>query len=175
MKKKLMIIAAILFICSISMFAQGEKMGYVDSQIILTQYPAAIKAQGDLDALTNLWSAQLDSMTLEYQQALSNYQQQANTMPEEQQLAAQQKIVGLEQKIVDFRRKKFSQPDGEIYVKQEQIFEPVKTKIYAAIEKVAKEEGMKFVFDKSGDILLLYADSAFDVTFKVLDQLKRGN
>jgi len=157
------------------MFAQGEKMGYVDSQIILTQFPAAIKAQGDLDALTNLWSAQLDSMTLGYQQALSNYQQQANTMPEEQQLAAQQNIVGMEQKIVDFRRKKFSQPDGEIYVKQEQIFEPVKTKIYAAIEKVAKEEGMKFVFDKSGDILLLYADSAFDITFKVLDQLKRGN
>ena len=170
-----MIIVAILFSSSISMFAQGEKMGYVDSQIILTQYPAAIKAQGDLDALTNLWSAQLDSMTLEYQQALSNYQQQANTMPEDQQLAAQQNIVGMEQKIVDFRRKKFSQPDGEIYVKQEQIFEPVKTKIYAAIEKVAKEEGMKFVFDKSGDILLLYADSAFDITFKVLDQLKRGN
>jgi outer membrane protein len=174
-KKKLFIIAAILFISSISMFAQGEKMGFVDSQIILTQYPAAIKAQGDLDALTNLWSTQLDSMTLEYQQALSNYQQQANTMPEDQQLAAQQNIVGMEQKIVDFRRKKFSQPDGEIYVKQEQIFEPVKTKIYAAIEKVAKEEGMKFVFDKSGDILLLYADSAFDITFKVLDQLKRGN
>jgi len=174
-KKNLLIIATILFISSISMFAQGEKMGYVDSQIILTQFPAAIKAQGDLDALTNLWSAQLDSMTLEYQQALSNYQQQANTMPEEQQLAAQQNIVGMEQKIVDFRRKKFSQPDGEIYVKQEQIFEPVKTKIYAAIEKVAKEEGMKFVFDKSGDILLLYADSAFDITFKVLDQLKRGN
>lgn len=175
MKKNLLIIATILFISSISMFAQGEKMGYVDSQIILTQFPAAIKAQGDLDALTNLWSAQLDSMTLGYQQALSNYQQQANTMPEEQQLAAQQNIVGMEQKIVDFRRKKFSQPDGEIYVKQEQIFEPVKTKIYAAIEKVAKEEGMKFVFDKSGDILLLYADSAFDITFKVLDQLKRGN
>jgi len=34
---------------------------------------------------------------------------------------------------------------------------------------------MKFVFDKSGDILLLYADAAFDVTFKVLDHLKRGN
>ena len=58
MKKNLLIIASILFINSISMFAQGEKIGYVDSQVILTQYPAAIKAQGDLDALTNLWSAQ---------------------------------------------------------------------------------------------------------------------
>ncbi len=103
MKKNLLIIAAILFISSTSMFAQGEKIGYVDSQIILTQYPAAIKAQGDLDALTNLWSAQLDSMTLEYQQALSNYQQQASTMPEDQQLAAQQNIVGMEQRIVEFR------------------------------------------------------------------------
>ena len=175
MKKNLLIITAILFISSISMFAQGEKIGYVDSQIILTQYPAAIKAQGDLDAVTNLWSAQLDSMTLGYQQALSNYQQQAQTMPEDQQLAAQQTIVGLEQRIVEFRRQKFSQPDGEIYVKQEQIFAPVKTSIYASIEKVAKEEGMKFIFDKSGDILLLYADSAYDITFKVLDQLKRGN
>ncbi|MGB5847027.1 MAG: OmpH family outer membrane protein [Ignavibacteriaceae bacterium] len=175
MKKYLLKIAAILFISSISMFAQGEKIGYVDSQIILTQYPAAIKAQGDLDALTNLWSAQLDSMTLGYQQALSNYQQQANTMPEDQQLAAQQTIVGMEQRIVEFRRQKFSQPDGEIYQKQEKIFAPVKTSIYAAIENVAKEEGMKFIFDKSGDILLLYADSSYDITFKVLDRLKRGN
>jgi outer membrane protein len=173
-KKNLLIIAAILFVSPTSMFAQGEKIGYVDSQIILTQYPQAIKAQGDLDALTNLWSAQLDSMTLEYQQVLSNYQQQANTMTEDQQLAAQQTIVGMEQKIVEFRRQKFSQPDGEIFVKQEEIFAPIKTNIYSAIEKVAKEEGMKFIFDKSGDILLLYADSSFDVTFKVLDQLKRG-
>ncbi len=174
MKKNLLIIAAILFVSTTSMFAQGEKIGYVDSQIILTQYPQAIKAQGDLDALTNLWSAQLDSMTLEYQQALSNYQQQANTMAEDKQLAAQQNIVGMEQRIVEFRRQKFSQPDGEIFVKQEEIFAPIKANIYAAIEKVAIEEGMKFIFDKSGDILLLYADSSFDVTFKVLDQLKRG-
>lgn len=174
MKNNLLVIVAILFISSTSIFSQGEKIGYVDSQIILTQYPAAIKAQGDLDALTNLWSAQIDSMTLEYQQTLSNYQQQASVMTEEQQLAAQQTIVGMEQRVVEFRRQKFSQPDGEIFQKQENIFAPVKTSIYDAIQKVAKEEGMKFIFDKSGDILLLYADSSFDVTFKVLDQLKRG-
>jgi len=174
-KRNLLIAVALLLISGSSLFAQGEKMGFVDSQIILTQLPAAIKAQGDLDALTNLWSAQLDSMTLAYQQALQNYQQQAANMPEDQQLAAQQNIVGMEQKIVEFRRKKFSQPDGEIYVKQEEIFAPVKASIYKAIEKVAKDEGMKFVFDKSGDIILLYADSAFDITYKVLDNLKRGN
>lgn len=175
MKRKLFFVAVILVITGNLIFAQGEKIGFVDSQIILTQYPPAIKAQGDLDALTNLWSAHLDSMTLSYQQLLTDYQKQASTMPEDQQLAAQKNIVGLEQKIVDFRRVKFSQQEGEIFKKQEELFTPVKTSIYKAIEVVAKGEGMKFIFDKSGDILLLYADSAFDITYKVLDNLKRGN
>ena len=162
-------------ICGGVLFAQTpQKIGYVDSQIILTQLPAAIKAQGDLDAITNMWSNQLDSMTLAYQQSLADYQKQAATMNDEQKLAKQQELIGMEQNILNFRNKKFAQPNGEIYLKQEEIFEPVKQKIYAAIEKVAKEEGMQFVFDKSGDILLLYADSAFDITFKVLDDLKRG-
>jgi outer membrane protein len=157
------------------LYAQSPvKLGYVDSQVILTQFSEAIKAQGDLDALTSKWSAQVDSMTLAYQQALADYQKQANTMPEDKKLEAQQKLVAQEQTILDFRRQKFGQ-NGEIYQMQEQIFNPVKKKIYTAIEQVAKTEGMQFVFDKSGDIILLYADSAFDITFQVLDKLKRGN
>lgn len=174
MNKYLLIVFVALF--SISAFAQSQvKLGFVDSETILTQFPEAIKAQGDLDALTNKWSAQVDSMTLAYQQSISDYQKQQEMMTEDKKLEAQQRIVGMEQQIMDFRRQKFSQGTGEIFREQERIFNPIKTKIYDAIEKVAKEESMQFVFDKSGDILLLYADSAFDITFKVLDKLKRGN
>lgn len=171
MKKFLFIIA----ILSANVFAQSPvKLGYVDSQIILTQFSEAIKAQGDLDALTNRWSAQVDSMTLAYQQALADYQKQANTMTEERKLEAQKNLIAQEQNIIDFRRQKFGQT-GEIYMRQEEIFNPVKQKIYTAIELVAKAENMQFVFDKSGDIILLYADSSFDITYQVLDRLKRGN
>jgi outer membrane protein len=172
---KKFLLAVALIIVSTNLYAQSPvKLGYVDSQVILTQFSEAIKAQGDLDALTSKWSAQVDSMTLAYQQALADYQKQANTMPEDKKLEAQQKLVAQEQTILDFRRQKFGQ-NGEIYQMQEQIFNPVKKKIYTAIEQVAKTEGMQFVFDKSGDIILLYADSAFDITFQVLDKLKRGN
>jgi outer membrane protein len=160
---------------SINAFAQTQlRIGYVDSEVILTQFSEAIKAQGDLDALTNKWSAQLDSMTQVYQKSIADYQKQSETMADAKKLEAQQKIVKMEQDIMDFRKAKFTQGTGEIYKKQEELFSPVKAKIYAAIKKIAKEENMQFVFDKSGDILLLYADSAFDITFKVLDNLKRG-
>jgi outer membrane protein len=164
----------ILIACGGAIFAQTQKVGYVDSQIILTQLPDAIKAQGDLDALTNLWSNQIDSMKLALQQQYTDYQKQAATMTEEQKQTRQQEIVASEQQIYTFQNQKFGQPNGEIFQKQEEIFEPVKTKIYGAIEQVAQDEQMHFVFDKSGDVILLYADSAFDITFKVLDKLKRG-
>jgi outer membrane protein len=173
--KKYLLSAAVLFICSSFTFAQNApKLGYVDSQVILNQFSEAVKAQGDLDALTNRWSAQLDSMTLSYQQGMADYQKQVNTMPEDKKMTAQKDLIAKEQSILDFRRQKFGQNTGEIYLKQEEIFTPVKTKIYKAIEVVAKEEGMQFVFDKSGDIILLYADTSFDITYKVLDRLKRG-
>ncbi len=174
MKKYLLLITA-LFLGYSSIFAQTpQKIGYVDSQVILTQLPEAIKAQGDLDALTAKWSNQLDSMTAAYQQNLADYQKQANNMPETKKTSSQQALIAQEQAIMDFRREKFQQGTGEIYKKQEEIFNPVKDKIYNAIAQVAKDENMQFVFDKSGDIILLYADSAFDVTYKVMDKLKRG-
>ena len=164
-----------ILISSTVLFAQNpQKIGFVDSQVILTQLPEAIKAQSDLDALTSKWSNQVDSMKMALQQQYADVQKQLATMTDEQKQLKQKELIDKEQQIYAFQNQKFGQPNGEIYQKQDTIFEPVKKKIYAAIEQVAKEEGMQFVFDKSGDILLLYADSAFDITFKVLDSLKRG-
>jgi outer membrane protein len=73
-----------------------------------------------------------------------------------------------------FEQEKFGQQEGELYLKNEELFAPVKAQIIEAIQEVAKEEGMNFIFDKTGDVLLLYADENFDMTFKVLDKLKRG-
>ena len=174
MKKYLLVLAVILFAAVLLQAQTKQKLGYVDSQVILTQFPEAIKAQGDLDALTKKWSDQLDSMTQTYQSALNDYKKQENTMPEDKKLSAQQAIIQQEQSIRDFQKQKFAQQTGEIYKKQDEIFSPVKKKIYKAIAEVAKEENMQFVFDKSGDIILLYADSAFDITYKVLDKLNRG-
>ncbi len=173
--KKYLLLFVILIGGSVMISAQTQKIGFVDSQVILAQLPAAVKAQGDLDALTNKWSAHLDTMTADYQQALANYQKQANTMSDQAKLTAQQKLVNQEQEIINYRKEKFAQGTGEIYKKQDQIFGPVKAKIYTAIKEIAKQENMKFVFDKAGDVVLLYADPQYDLTYKVLDRLKTVN
>ncbi len=176
MKRYFLIFA--LFIFAASTFAQTPatiKLGFVDSETILKQLPEAIKAQGDLDALIQKWNAQLDSMGQSLQEAVAVFQKQSVTMKDAQKNEAQQKLVAQNQGIDEFKRAKFAQGAGEVYQKQEELLRPVKEKVLKTIETVAKEEGMQFVFDKTEQAaILLYADSAYEITYKVLDKLKRG-
>ncbi len=168
------LLATVLFAQTQPAAAQSLKIGYVDSEIILAQYPEAIKAKSDLDGIVSKWRKDIDSMQTELQKNYADYQKQSQTMKQEELQKAQQKLVEKEQKIQQYQQQKFSQPNGEYFVKQEQLMAPVKQKIFKAIENISKEEAMQFVFDKAGEVILLYADPQFDITFKILDRLKRG-
>ncbi|MBU1095567.1 MAG: molecular chaperone Skp [Ignavibacteriae bacterium HGW-Ignavibacteriae-2] len=171
--KKLLLIS-IFLIASASMFAQGQqKIGYVDSQIILAQYAPAIKAQSDLDAIAAKFTKTRDSMVTVLQTAYADYEKQKEMMTPDKQREMQQSLVAKQQTIQKFEQEKFSQQGGQLYAKNEELFAPVKAKIMDTINEVAKEEGMHFIFDKTGEVLLLYADADFDLTYKVLDRLKR--
>lgn len=150
------------------------KVGYVDSEVIMSQFSEAIKAKSDLEGFVSKWRKEADSLTAELQQLYADYQKQANTMKPEEQQKVQRNVVEKEQNLQQYREQKFGQPNGEYFTRQEQLLAPVKTKIFKAIEEIAKEEGMQYVLDKAGEVIVLYADPMYDVTFKVLDRLKRG-
>lgn len=154
-------------------FAQTQKIGFVDSQVIFKTWSVAIKVQSDFDGLTRQWQQTLDQKLKDLQTVYQNYQQQAQTMTEDNLKAAEQDLMAKQKEIEDYRNSKFGQPDGELYSKEKELFEPVRLKIRKAIEEVAKKEGFSFVFDKTENIpILLYGDESFDITFKVLDKLK---
>lgn len=171
--KKLFVLLFIFIVSGLLAQAQ-QKTGYVDSQVILAQFPPAIKAQSDLDALASKWQKARDSMVTVLQNSYSDYEKQREMMSPDKQKEVQQQLVLKQQDIQRFEQQKFGQPNGELYKKNEEMLSPIKQKIMDAIAQVAKDEKMTFIFDKSGDVLLLYAEAEYDITYKVLDKLKRG-
>lgn len=172
--KKILFVAVLMLSAVVFGQTAPTKIGYVDSKVILEQFPDAIKAQGELDALVEKWQGDIDSMKQDLQALYGEYQKNEKKYSEKQKNDEQQKLIKKQQVLEDYQRAKFGQQTGELYQKQEQFLKPVKKKIFEGIEQVAKDQGMQFVFDKTGDILLLYADSTFDITYKVLDKLKTG-
>jgi outer membrane protein len=153
--KRIILFALIVF--STALFAQTQttqpvslKIGYVDSEVILAQYPGAIKAKADLDGLVAKWQKDLDSMKTELQKMSDDYQKQAKTMKAEEVKAAEQKYGEKVQKAQNYQDAKFKQPNGEYFSKQDQFMKPVKEKIFKAIDEVSKDENMQFVFYKAG-------------------------
>jgi outer membrane protein len=155
--------------------AQNLKIGFVDSQKIFEGLPDAQEVQKKLDAQLGVWQDSLDIMTKSFQAEFEAYQAQQGAMSESAKEEKQQYLMRMQQEVTDYRTRKFGQTGDAARLRQTML-QPLQNKVLKAIEEVAKEEKLNFVFDKIEDAaLLLYAESKFDYTFKVLDYLKRGS
>jgi outer membrane protein len=154
--------------------AQTQKIGYVNSTKIFQEYPAALDAQKKIDAIGRPLQDSLEAMQRDLQARYEDYQKKEAMMNDASKKAKQQELVDLERQANQYRAEKFGQ-DGQLARETEKIINPIREKIKTAISAVAKEEKYSFVFDKTEQIqVLLYGDPNHDITFKVIDKLKRG-
>jgi outer membrane protein len=151
-----------------------QKIGYVNSSKIFQELPAAQDAQRRIDAMGKPIQDSLEAMQKELASRYEEYQKKEALMTESSKKGEQQKLIEMERRMNEFRVQKLGN-DGELARETEKVLTPLRERIKSAISTVAKEEKYSFVFDKTESIqILLYGDPAHDITFKVIDRLKRG-
>ena len=146
------------------------KIAYVTTDAIMKQLPDAQDAQKQLDQFVVDWQGELNKLQQDWQKKLDDYDKRKLIMTEQRRADAEKELRDLEQKVAEFRNKKFGQ-NGDLFLKQNELMKPVQDRVFKAIQDVALEEGYDYVFDKSGEILLMYANTKFDLTPKVLAKL----
>jgi len=165
-----MAMTCVLVFGSLTAVAQ-MKLGHVSTEAIMKQLPDAQDAQKQLDALTASWQEELNKMQDDWKKKYDEYDKKKLIMTDQRRADAERELRELDQKMADFRNQKFGQ-NGELFAKQNELMKPVQDRVFKAIEDVAVEEGFDYVFDKSGEILLMYANPKYDLTDKVLEKLK---
>lgn len=170
MKKNILSLAVFLFLFSGLSFGQ-LKIGYVDSKTIMSKIPDALDAKQKLDAIIRQWQTDLKKMESDEQAKKDDFEKRKLIMTEQTKTDLQNDIAKLDQQINDFREKKFG-TNGELFQKQEELMKPVQNKVFNAIQDVAKEKDLDFIFDRGADVLLLYAKDKYDITPEVMDKLK---
>jgi outer membrane protein len=166
----LALVAALILsvgVCS----AQTTKAAYVDSEKILAELPDAQKASKELDAMVKGWQDSVASMNADLQKQVEDFRKQESVMAPAKKDAEQKRLGELDQKMREFAARKLDARTGEAMQEREKRLAPIREKILRAIESVAKEDGFTFVFDRAN---LLYVDAKVDLTYKVIDRLKRG-
>lgn len=166
--KRFIITALILF--AGTTFAQ-LKIGYIDSDAIMDNLPDAQDARKRLDGMIQEWQTEINKLEKEWKTKYDDYERRKLILTDASRAELESDLVSLEQQIADFREKKFG-TNGELFQKQDEIMKPIQNKVFTAIKEVAEEDNLDFVFDRSGDIMLLYAKEQYDMTARVLEKLK---
>lgn len=172
MKKSFFTLALValgLLVLSDGAWAQ-QKIAYVDTEYISSKLPEFKTVEQTINRLAQDWEQEVAQKQQEVDNLFNEYQARELLYTQEERQRKQQEIVDAEADVERLRMQYFG-PEGEYFRQQEQQLRPVQEKVFAAIEEVAQAEGYDYVFDKSGDLLFLYALEKYDLSNQVLEEL----
>ena len=169
MKLSFAVIFALIFFAGVS-FSQ-QKIGYVDSKVILETLQDARDAQTNLDNMVQKWKLELQSLNDSLFIMKDDYDKKKLILTEKIKQQKEEELKLQEKKITDFKQNKFGE-SGEYFQKQTELMKPVQDRVFKAIQDVAKEGGYDFVIDRSTQLMLLYMNDRYDLTQKVIKKLE---
>ena len=163
-------ILTIIVIISAMSFSFAQKYAYVDTDYILKNIPEYTDAQELLDDLSVKWQKEIEAKIAEVEDLYQKFQAEEVLLPEDLRVKRENEIIEKEAELNKFKNDKFGR-EGELFQKRQELIQPIQEKIYNAIEEIAKIKNYAFVFDKGGNLSILYSDPKYDISDEVLDEV----
>ncbi|HRJ30784.1 MAG TPA: OmpH family outer membrane protein [Cyclobacteriaceae bacterium] len=155
-------------------FVNAQRFGYIDTDFILNKMPEYKKAQDEINQLSELWTKEIQGMAKNVEAMYSTLQAEQVLLTEEMRKERTELIKKKEIELKEYQNKVFGF-GGLFFLKKQELVKPVQDKVWDAVDKVAKQNNLAIVFDKSGELVMIYTDPRFDYTDFVLDELGLGD
>lgn len=161
-----------LFLLPIAVF--GQKFGYVDTKYILNQMPAYADALQEVEKVAGAWQEEISQKRKDIQAAYDQLQAEEVLLTPALKKERLQEIREQEEALKEFQNQVFGF-EGLYYLKQKELLQPVQEEVFQAVEAVATKQKLQVVFDKSGDLVMIYTNPVHDYTDYVLEELGLGD
>ncbi len=168
------IIAVCIIFISLAGQSFAQKWGYVDTEYILSKIPEYKEAQDEINTLSLSWQQEIADMYKQIESLYNKLQAEEVLLTKEMRDERLAEIKKKEEEVKEYHKKVFGF-EGLFFLKKKELIKPVQDKVFEAVEKVAKENRLQMVFDKSGELVLIYTDPIHDYTDYVLDELGLGD
>ena len=150
--------------------AHAQKFAYVDSDYILERVPEYQSAQEQLDKLTLSWQEDIEQLYQDIDRLYKKYQADQILLTQDMKVNRENEIINKEKVAKELQRKRFG-PEGDLFTKRQELVKPIQDKIYNAIQDLATEKRYGVIFDKSGELSMLFADPDLDKSDDILRML----
>jgi len=157
----------------LSHFTFGQKFGYVDTEYVLSRMSEYKEAQTEIQKLAQGWEEEIQQMYKTVEEKESILQAEEVLLTQELKNERRLEIERNWKEVKEYQKQVFGF-DGLYFLKKKELMKPVQDLVFDAVERVAKNNRLQIVFDKSGDLVMIYTDPIHDYTDYVLEELGMG-
>lgn len=154
----------------VSCAASAQRFAYVDTEYILDLMPEYRSSQKQLEQLAEDWQKEMEKMQTEIDKMYRDLQAEQVLLTEELRKKREGEIKDKEKALKDYRNQKFGY-EGDLFKKRQELVKPIQDKVFDAVQKIAKQNALDFIFAKSSELIMLYSNAKYDKSDEVLSEL----
>ena len=161
MIKRILTLVALVTVVGYS--ASAQRIAVVDIQEILSNMEEYSSAEAQLDKVASEWRQEVAIEFDKIKSLYNKYQAEQVLLSDADKKKREDEIVDAEAAARELQKKRFG-PEGDLFLKRQELVAPVQEKVFSAIEDFAADRGYDLIFDKAGSTGLLFTSDEYDKT-----------
>ena len=159
---------ALLTVLSLPARAQGVKVAYVQTSVLLDQAPGRAEAEAQFEKETGTYRDQIKRMSDSLNAMIADFQKRSTGLTA---AARETQGKGIQAKEAEYQRRT-QELEQKAQGRQNELVQPILDKIKGAIEEVRVEGGYSMIFNADQGSPIVAVDKSLNVTDRVLTKLK---
>ena len=162
MKKNILSIV-LLLITSITVAQKSQRIAYIDMEYILQNIPEYLEAQNSLDAKVLKWKTKLDKESRAIEVLKTDLTNEKAILTKDL-IDEREEDITIQQEALRRLESLYFGPKGDMYNLRRQLIKPIQDQVFNAVQTIASRKKYDFVFDKSGELVMLYSNKKHDIS-----------
>jgi Skp family chaperone for outer membrane proteins len=172
--RRLLFLAIAFFSFSFAVQAQrGARIGYIDMEYILESVPEYQEASTQLEGKVQRWKQDIDKRQKEIDLMSLNLSNERVLLTKELIDEREEEIKIKEDEMLQYQQDRFG-PNGDLMIQRRQLVQPIQDQVFNIVQEIAEAKKYDFIFDKSADIVMLFAAKRNDISDLVLRSINRA-
>ena len=175
MKKYFLILVALIsVITTVNGQGKGVRVGYIDMEYILENVPDYIDAKNQLEQKAQKWKQELEAKKNDIAKLSAALNSEKVLLTKELIEERLDEIKFQENELAELQQKRFG-PNGDLITQKTLLTQPIQDQVFTAVQDISEAKKYDFVFDKSSDLTMLFANKRFDISDQVLRVITRSS
>ena len=127
-----------------------------------------------MDGKVQRWKADIEKKSQEIDQMKLNLANERVLLTTELIEEREEEIKILEDEMIKYQQDRFG-PNGDLMIQRRQLVQPIQDQVFNIVQEIAENKKYDFIFDKSADVVMLFAAKRNDISETVLRSINRSN